>query len=103
MYDIHIMNSTIINFTTDPKLKAEAQKVAKQLGIPLSLALNNYLKELIRTKTVIFSEETPNAYFRTSIKQSESDIKTGKVISFTKKKDVLRYLDGEIEDEKKSK
>ncbi len=87
------MSTTVINFITEPKLKAEAQKVAKQLGIPLSLALNNYLKQLVRTKTVVFNEDTPSQYFVDSIKQSEEDRKKGRVSpSFTDAKDAMNWL-----------
>lgn len=93
------MNTAIINFTTDPKLKKEAQKVAKKLGIPLSLALNNYLKEFVATKTVTFRDETPSQYLIDSIKQSEEDIKAGRVIFFNSGKEALKYLDEMIKKE----
>ena len=73
------MNTTIINFTTDPKLKSEAQKVAKSLGIPLSLALNNYLRQLVKTKTVTFREEEPSKYLIGEINAAEKELKSGKV------------------------
>lgn len=97
------MNTTVINFITEPKLKAEAQKVAKQLGIPLSLALNNYLKQLVRTKTVVFSDGTPSVYLVDSLKKSEEDRKAGRVISFKTGKDALDYLDAEIAHERQTK
>lgn len=73
------MNTAVINFTTEPKLKSEAQKVAKKIGIPLSLALNNYLKHLVQTKTVIFSEknEIPNVYLRGILRRAEKNYKKG--------------------------
>lgn len=88
------MNTAVINFITEPKLKAEAQKVAKQLGIPLSLALNNYLKQLVRTKTVVFSDGTPSTYLVDSLKKSEEDRKAGRVSpSFLNAKDAIAWLD----------
>lgn len=88
------MNTTVINFITEPKLKAEAQKVAKQLGIPLSLALNNYLKQLVRTKIVVFSDGTPSTYLVDSLKKSEEDRKAGRVSpSFLNAKDAIAWLD----------
>ena len=95
------MNSAIINFTTEPQLKKEAQRVAKKLGIPLSLALNNYLKEFISTKRVVFSEEIPSEKLLRDLDQSFKEIKEGKVTSFKNHDEVLAYLDREIEDEKR--
>jgi len=87
------MNTAIINFTTEPKLKAEAQKVAKNLGIPLSLALNNYLKHLIQTKTVIFSEEIPSKYLRDAIQKAKIDLKKGNTSPvFTNIENNLKWL-----------
>ncbi len=73
------MNTAVINFTTEPKLKLEAQKIAKKIGIPLSLALNNYLKHLVQTKTVVFSEreEKPNAHLKGVFRKAEENYKKG--------------------------
>lgn len=46
---------TMINIKADRAVKTEAQKTAKRLGIPLSLVINNYLREFIRTREVRFS------------------------------------------------
>src|SRR3989344_7872399 len=46
---------TIINIKADRDVKIKAQKVAKQLGVPLSLVINNYLRDFIHTKEVHFS------------------------------------------------
>src|SRR3989338_7774220 len=45
----------IINIKADRDVKVKAQKVAKQLGVPLSLVINNYLRDFVRTKEVHFS------------------------------------------------
>lgn len=45
---------TMLNIKIDNKLKEKAQKVAKELGLPLSVVLNNYLKEFVREKRVVF-------------------------------------------------
>lgn len=87
------MNTAIINFTTEPKLKAEAQKVAKKIGIPLSLALNNYLKHLVKTKSVTFREEIPNARTIKIFKQAEKDWKEGRVSPvFDDPEDAIAWL-----------
>ena len=51
------MAKAIINIKADPEVKSKAQKVARQLGMPLSTVINAYLKQFIRTKEVHFSVE----------------------------------------------
>lgn len=51
------MNKEIINIKTDGTLKKEAQKVAKDLGLPLSAVLNAYLRQFVRTREVHFYSE----------------------------------------------
>jgi len=46
---------TMINIKADREVKVKAQRVAKNLGIPLSLVINNYLRNFIQTKEVRFS------------------------------------------------
>src|SRR3989338_10548619 len=46
---------TMINIKADREVKIQAQKTAKRLGVPLSLVINNYLRDFIRTKEVRFS------------------------------------------------
>jgi len=88
------MNTAIINFTTEPKLKAEAQKVAKKIGIPLSLALNNYLRHFVETKTVTFREEIPNARTVKIFKQAEKNWKEGKTSPlFDTGEDAVKWLE----------
>lgn len=97
------MQSAIINFTTEEKTKQEAQKVAKKMGISLSMVLNNYLKHFVRTKTIVFSavDEVPNQYLINALKESEEDVQAGRVITFQNAQEELDYLDKEIADEKR--
>ncbi len=97
------MQSAVINFTTEEKIKQEAQKTAKKMGVSLSMVLNNYLKHYIRTKTVTFvvDDEIPNQYLINALKQSEEDVKAGRVITFKSPQEELAYLDKEIADEKR--
>lgn len=96
------MQSAVINFTTEEKTKQEAQKVAKKMGISLSMVLNNYLKHFVKTKTVVFNadDEKPNQYLINALKQSEEDEKAGRVITFKNVQEELDYLDKEIADER---
>lgn len=98
------MQSAVINFTAEEKTKQQAQEVAKKMGISLSTVLNNYLKYFVKTKTIVFSvdDEIPNKYLINALKQSEADVKAGRVTTFKTGKEALDYLDQEISDEKRN-
>ncbi len=89
------MNNSAIYIKTETKTKKEAQKVAKELGLSLSAIINEFLKQLIRTKTSTFTteDEIPNTYTRQILKQSEKDVKSGRVSpTFTNAKDAISWL-----------
>ena len=95
------MTTAVVNFKVDPKIKKEAQAVVERLGFSLSSVLNAYLRNLIRTRTVAFSDDvrlelTPWA--KRMLKQSEKDIREGRVLSFTPG-EALSHLDTMIADE----
>lgn len=91
------MNTAVVNFKADPKIKKDAQAVAKGLGFSLSSVLNAYLRNLVRTRKVEFSDDvrlelTPWA--KRMLKQSEKDTKAGFVSpKFSNVKDSLAWLD----------
>lgn len=92
------MKTTVLNVRTDPKVKKEAARVAESLGFTLSSLMNAYLRNLIKTKSVNFSESyEPTPYLKRAIKESEKDYKEGKFISFEKAQDAIKYLDKYIE------
>ena len=99
------MNTASILVKTDPKIKEEAQKTAEEMGISLTSVINHYLKDFIQTKSITFTveEEIPTQYMLDSLKQSEEDVKAGRVISFKTGKEALAYLDKEIADEKQKR
>ncbi len=75
------MNNAVINVKTDPKLKREAQKVAKQLGLSLSSLVNAQLKELVRTQTITLSvrSENPSPHLIKLLEESQKDVAKGMV------------------------
>ncbi len=90
------MNSAAGSITIEPKTKAEAQKVAKELGISLSVVINGLLKHFIRTKTVTFREydEIPNKRTIAAMKKAEENYKAGKASpAFDNAKDAIAYLE----------
>ena len=71
----------MLNIKTDKKLKEKAQKTAKALGLPLSLVINQYLKEFIHERRIEFSEPlVPNPRTQRLLARIEKDIKQGKNI-----------------------
>jgi addiction module RelB/DinJ family antitoxin len=89
------MNTAVINFKTDPKVKKKAQKVASELGFSLSSLLNGYIRHLIKTKTVYFTakSEEPSEYLIEVLKESEADRKAGEVSpSFDNAEDAIAWL-----------
>jgi addiction module RelB/DinJ family antitoxin len=95
------MDSTVINIKTDPKLKSQAQKIAKGLGFSLSSVINAYLKQFVRTKSVNFSlydESHPSKRGIKALKESQKDIKEGHLSPpFTNTTDAIKWLDSEAD------
>ena len=90
------MNTTVINIKTDKNLKKDAQKLAKNFGLPLSAIVNTYLREFVREKRIVFSEPPmPNVKTRKILDQAISDIKAGKnlVGPFESAKEMDNFLD----------
>lgn len=73
------MSSTGIYIKTEEETKNQAQKIAKELGLSLSVVMNRLLKQFIKTKTVNFNvdDEIPNAHSRALMKQAEKNLKKG--------------------------
>ncbi len=73
------MDTTLLNVKTHKKLKEEAQKVAKELGLPLGTIINAYLRELVREKRVLFSvPPIPNMRTQKLLKKIMHDMRKGK-------------------------
>jgi DNA-damage-inducible protein J len=49
------MSKTTMNLRVDEKLKKNAEKITKELGIPMSLAVTLFLKAVVREKGLPFS------------------------------------------------
>ena len=88
---------TVINIKTDKNVKLQAQKIAKEIGLPLSTLVSAYLKQFIRTQEVYLSTAprmTKN--LEKVVAQAHSDLKAKKNISpaFSSIKAMDDYLDG---------
>lgn len=100
------MNTAVINIKTDPQVKQKAQQLAGELGLSLSDVINSLLKQVIRTKIITLSvaDEEPTEYMIKALKESDKDIKAGRVLSFNKGQDAVKYFEELItKDEKRIK
>ena len=74
------MSYTVITTKIDPETKRAAQKTAEDLGMPLSVIIKAFLKQLVRTQSVSFNidNEEPSEYLRSVMKQAKENYKRGK-------------------------
>lgn len=96
------MNTTAIYIKTQPKIKAKAQKIAKNLGLSLSSLVDAWLRQLVKTKRVTFrtEEEIPSKYLIESLKKSEEQLKKGETSpTFDNAKDAIKWLHKQVSDE----
>jgi len=72
-------------FKTDKKLKEAAQKTARNMGIPFSAVMNQYMRDFVEKKNVTFSTEqyNPTPYLRRILDQGEKDLAAGKVKTYS--------------------
>lgn len=87
---------TVINIKADKEVKEEAQNLARELGIPLSTIINAYLKQIIRTRELYFSNiPKMTKELELLIGQVEKDLKkkTNIMGPFESAKDMDIYLD----------
>lgn len=96
------MSTTSLHIKIEPDIKKQAQVTADELGLSLSAVTKALLKQFIRTKRLsVGADEIPNEYLRQSLKQSEEDIKAGKVISFNSGTEAVNYVRSLIKNDKK--
>jgi len=86
---------TIINIKSDVETKKQAQKLSKELGVPLSTIINVYLKQFIRTREFTFSlSHVMRPELEKIIAEAEKDIAAGKNLSpsFSDSKSAINWL-----------
>jgi len=81
----------LLTVKVDADIKDEAQRVAKDLGIPLGSILNGYLRELVRVKSVSFSCTTEKNSIK-AIGDPRKDIFRGVIIEESLEKNKLGIL-----------
>ena len=88
-------DTAVINIRTDARIKAQAQRVAKEAGLTLSGLINFLIRTVVKTKKLeVDLNETPSPYLIESLKESEEDIKAGRVSpAFDNVKDAIAWLE----------
>jgi addiction module RelB/DinJ family antitoxin len=87
---------TLINVKADKEVKEGAQALAQELGLPLSVVVNAYLKDFIRNRGInISAAPRMSRPLESIIGGVEKDLAARKNISaaFSSAKDAGRYLD----------
>ncbi len=85
---------TVLNVKVDLKVKKEAQRVAKEMGLPMSIVVNNFLSNFIAEKQVIFTPRSMNKVLEKRLIKIEKDTIEKKNISptFSSMDSALEYL-----------
>ena len=90
---------TAISFKIDRGVRNRARNVAKRIGVPLSMVVNQQLKQFADERCIEFYEPlVPNAKTRKVLDEAMRDIKEGRMDKFSPAfiniKDMDRWLDG---------
>ncbi|MBA3758276.1 hypothetical protein H0X10_01420 [Candidatus Saccharibacteria bacterium] len=82
------MKTAIINFKVDPKLKVQAQKRAKKLGVPLSYVIHAQLLNFTRGEKVELPAERMTPHLEKLLEKVEAEIAQGEVSPAFDSKDI---------------
>jgi len=91
------MSNKSMNIRMDPEVKEQAQKLFDELGMDMTTAINIFLRQAIRTKSIPFmvTTEIPNATTFAAIEEGESLLKDRKAKSFNSVAELLDDLETE--------
>jgi len=88
-----VATKTLLTVKVDKKLKEKAQKTAERVGLPLGTVVNGFLRQFVRDKRIVFSEETPTVYLERLLIEAEKEIARGDISpAFTTGKSAAGYL-----------
>ncbi len=96
--------TTVLNVKIDDKLKKEAQKAAKALGLPISTVVAASLREFVRTRSITISDSPSlKPEVERELLQLSKDAKAGKNLSpaFDNVDDAVKWLRGAVAEENK--
>lgn len=88
---------TAMSFKIDKEVRNRARGVAKRIGVPLSMVVNQQLKQFADERRIEFYEPlVPNAKTRKVLDEAMRDIREGRADkfspAFTNTKDMDRWL-----------
>ena len=88
---------TAMSFKIDKDVRDNARKAAKIMRMPLSLAVNNYLRQFASEQSITFHAPLiPNAKTRKVLDEALRDLKEGRMDkfspAFTNMNDAIRWL-----------
>lgn len=74
-------DSVLLTVKVPRSIKVQAQKLAKDIGLPLGTIVNRQLVQFINDKSITFEPLVPNKKTQASLRRSLKDIKEGKNLS----------------------
>ena len=78
------MTKTVLNVKTDVDVKRRAQKLAKEMGIPLSVIVNTSLRQFVNDRRFVAQAPlVPNKRLIKIIEQAEKDWAEGNTKAFS--------------------
>jgi len=84
---------TTILIKTDKKIKTDAQKAAKEIGVPLATVLGMYLRKFAREKSIEFTALVPNAKTARMLRRSQKEYERGEYEGpFSNPEDLFKSL-----------
>jgi len=89
------MSTSVITVKIDTKTKKDFKKIAEKLGMPISSLIRGFITNLIKTRRVEYTlDEEPTQYLMDAIRESEEDIKEGRVSPpFDNAEDAIKRLE----------
>ena len=77
-------NKTVISVKVEKDVRDKARKVAKKIGVPLSMIVNRQLQQFIEEQRIEFSAPlTPNAKTKKILDEALYDIQKGRKDKFS--------------------
>lgn len=92
---IVMQTKTVLNVKIDQVLKTKAQRLAQDMGVPLSIIVNAQLKQFVREKRLILGESLMmSTELERALGPIDRDIKKGRNVSkgFTDVSKMIEYL-----------
>ena len=89
------MSKVLLNIKTDRDVKDQAKRISHELGVPLSVVVNAYLKEFVRERAVrIALEPVLRPEVEKTLRKASADYKNQKNVSrkFASVSSALKHL-----------